>query len=508
MAAPHNLAALSAVELRRRIGTREISPVELLEACIERIERINPLVNAMAATDYAGARQAANAAESAVLRGESLGLLHGLPVGIKDLEETAGLLTTFGSPLFRDHVPDVDSSMVARVRAAGAIIVAKTNTPEFGAGANTRNAVWGATGNPFNPNLSAGGSSGGSAVALACDMLPLCSGTDTGGSLRIPAAMCAVVGFRPSPGLVGSDRRSLGWTPISVAGPLGRTVADTCLLLAAQAALDEYDPLSYAVDGRGFAPPVLVDPGSLRVAWTEDFGTCPVEQSIRGVFGDKIKAMRHMFKSCDEVKFDFGDAHRCFDVIRALNFVDRFREFYEKDPASLGPNVRANYETGTRMSLADVAWAQSEQTRIFRRYQRMYEDYDLVLSPTVAVSPFPWTQLYLAEMNGKPLLNYYHWLALTYVITLTTNPSIALPCGLDHAGMPFGLQVTGRFRGDRALLGAAQALEQAFSAIPALRRPLPDTGKIPAAAPALKSIVTHAPSSAPEVRSKSVRADV
>ena len=508
MAAPHNLAALSAVELRRRIGTREISPVELLEACIERIERINPLVNAMAATDYAGARQAAKAAESAVLRGESLGLLHGLPVGIKDLEETAGLLTTFGSPLFRDHVPDFDSSMVARVRAAGAIIVAKTNTPEFGAGANTRNAVWGATGNPFNPNLSAGGSSGGSAVALACDMLPLCSGTDTGGSLRIPAAMCGVVGFRPSPGLVGSDRRSLGWTPISVGGPLGRTVADTCLLLAAQAALDEYDPLSYAVDGRGFAPPALVDPGSLRVAWTEDFGTCPVEQSIRGVFGDKIKAMRHMFKSCDEVKFDFGDAHRCFDVIRALNFVDRFREFYEKDPASLGPNVRANYETGTRMSLADVAWAQAEQTRIFRGFQRMYKDYDLVLSPTVAVSPFPWTQLYLAEMNGKPLLNYYHWLALTYVITLTTNPSIALPCGIDHAGMPFGLQVTGRFRGDRALLGAAQALEQAFGATLALRRPLPDTPKIPVAAPALKSIVTHAPSSAPEVRSKSVRADV
>ena len=266
--------------------------------------------------------------------------------------------------------------------------------------------------------------------------------------------------------------------------------------------------MSYAVDGRGFAPPALVDPGSLRVAWTEDFGTCPVEQSIRGVFGDKIKAMRHMFKSCDEVKFDFGDAHRCFDVIRALNFVDRFREFYEKDPASLGPNVRANYETGTRMSLADVAWAQAEQTRIFRRFQRMYKDYDLVLSPTVAVSPFPWTQLYLAEMNGKPLLNYYHWLALTYVITLTTNPSIALPCGIDHAGMPFGLQVTGRFRGDRALLGAAQALEQAFGAILALRRPLPDTGKIPAAAPALKSIVTHAPSSAPEVRSKSVRADV
>ena len=215
MTAQKNLTALSAVELRRRIGTKEISPVELLEACIERIEQINPKVNALAATDYVRARQAAQAAEAAVLRGEPLGLLHGLPTGIKDLEETGGLLSTFGSPLFRNNVPEKDASMAARVRAAGAIIVAKTNTPEFGAGANTRNPVWGATGNPFNPNLTAGGSSGGSAVALACDMLPVCTGSDTGGSLRIPAALCGVAGFRPSPGLVGSDRRALGWTPIT-----------------------------------------------------------------------------------------------------------------------------------------------------------------------------------------------------------------------------------------------------------------------------------------------------
>ena len=257
------LTALSAVELRRRIGAKQVSPVELLEACIARIERVNPRVNALAATDYARARDAAKAAEAAVMRGEPLGLLHGLPTGIKDLEETAGLLSTFGSPLFRNNVPERDASMVARVRAAGAVIVAKTNTPEFGAGANTRNAVWGATGNPFNPNLNAGGSSGGSAVALACDMLPVCTGSDTGGSLRIPAAICGVVGFRPSPGLVGTDRRSLGWTPISVAGPMGRTVADTCLLLAAQAALDERDPLSYPVDGREFAVPM---PGRPRIA--------------------------------------------------------------------------------------------------------------------------------------------------------------------------------------------------------------------------------------------------
>src|SRR6476660_5868463 len=253
MSANDALLAESAVELRLRIGTKEISPVELLEICIERIGHLNPAVNAITATCYERARKEAQAAEKAVLRGEPLGLLHGLPTGIKDLEETGGLLTTFGSQLYRDFVPQQDSAMVARVRAAGAIVVGKTNVPEFGAGANSRNVVWGATGNPFNPLLNAGGSSGGSAVALACDMLPVCTGSDTGGSLRIPGAINGVVGFRPSPGLVPADGRPLGWTPISVLGPTGRTVADACLLLAAQAALDSCDPLSYPVDAREFA---------------------------------------------------------------------------------------------------------------------------------------------------------------------------------------------------------------------------------------------------------------
>jgi amidase len=493
MSVNDQLLALSAVELRRRIGTKEISPVELLESCIERIARINPAVNAVTATCYGRARDEAKAAEKAALRGEPLGLLHGLPTGIKDLDETAGLLTTFGSPLYRDFIPERDNSMVARVRAAGAIVVGKTNVPEFGAGANSRNVVWGATGNPFDPTLNAGGSSGGSAAALACDMLPVCTGSDTGGSLRIPGAICGVVGFRPSPGLVPVERRSLGWTPISVVGPMGRSVADACLLMAAQAAMDDCDPLSYPVDARAFAVPEPRDLGALRVAYTEDFGICVVDTAIRKVFGDKVKAMRHLFRSCDEVEFDFGDADRCFDVIRAANYVAKYREDYEKDPSSLGPNVRVNYEMGASMTLADMAGAHVEQTRIFRRFQHTFRDYDLVLAPTTPVSPFPWTQLYLAEMDGKPLRNYYHWLGLTYVITLVTNPAIALPCGVDHKGMPFGLQVVAPFRGDRALLGAAHAMEQAFNALPALRRPVPDLSKLTQAVPALKSIVTHPP---------------
>lgn len=487
------LTRLSAVELRRLIGAKAVSPVELLEACIERIEALNPGVNAVTATCCERARAEAKAAEAAVLRGDRHGLLHGLPTGIKDLEDTAGLLSTYGSPIYRNHVPDRDGAMVARVRAQGAIVVAKTNTPEFGAGANSRNPVWGATGNPFDPRLNAGGSSGGSAAALATDMLPVCTGSDTGGSLRIPAAKCGVVGFRPSPGLVPVERRPFGWAPISVVGPMGRTVADTCLLLSAQAAMDACDPLSYPVDPLSFRQPVPVDLGSLRVAWTEDFGVCAVDPAIRAVMRSRIDAMRPLFRACDRVTFDFGEAHRCFDVIRAVSYVGRYHDAYVNDRESLGPNVRANYELGAAMSLADFAWAHMEQTRMCRAFQETFRDYDLVLSPTTPVSPFPWRQLYADVIDGQTLGNYYQWLALTYVITLVTNPALSMPCGVDHAGMPFGLQVVGPFRGDRELLGAAHALEQAFETMPELRRPRPDIERLRRPEPELKSIVTHPP---------------
>ncbi len=487
------LTALSAVDLRRMIGSREISPVELLEACIDRIGRLNPFVNAVTATCYERARAEARAAEQAVLRGEPLGLLHGLPLGVKDLEPTAALLSTMGTPSLRNHVPSADIELVARLRRAGAIVVGKTNVPEMGAGSNTRNPVWGATGNPFDPRLNAGGSSGGSAVALALDLLPVCTGSDTGGSLRIPAAKCGVVGMRPSPGVVPSVRKSLGWSPISVVGPMGRTVADACLQLAATAGPHPGDPLSYPLDPLSFLQPAPADLSRLRVAWTEDFGQCDVDPVVRRAFREKIAAMRHLFAACDEVRFDLGEAHRCFDVLRAEAFVAGMRASYEKDPASLGTNPRANYEMGARMSLLDCAWAQSEQTRIIGRFQQVFEGYDLVLSPTTPVSPFPWTQPHADVIDGRRQDNYYRWLALTYVVTLTTHPALSLPCGLDERGMPFGLQVVGGFRADAQLLAAAQAMEQAFAPHPALRRPRPDASRLVPCEPALTSIISAAP---------------
>ncbi len=484
----------SAVALAALLDARELCAVELLEACIERIETLNPKVNAFTATSFDRARREALAADAAFARGERKGILQGLPIGIKDLEETEGLLTTYGSPRFRNYVPDADNTLVKRLRQAGAIVVGKTNVPELGAGANTFNPVWGATGNPFNPLLNAGGSSGGSAAALALDMVPLASGSDTGGSLRIPAAKCGVVGLRTSPGLVPSERKPLGWTPLSVVGPMGRTVEDARLQLLATLGVSDTDPLSYGLPApaglENIEPPDL---SRLRVGYTEDFGVCDVDSGIREVFRERVAALKHNFAVCEPLDFDFADAHRCFDILRAEAFVAGLREAYESDPDSLGPNPRANYEMGMRLSLADCVWAHAAQTRMFRAFQRLFDRYDVILAPTTPVSPFPWRQPYATSIDGAALDHYYRWLALTYVVTLVTNPALALPCGVDRAGMPFGLQVVGRFRGDFELLAAARALETVCQSSPLTRRPLPDLQRLRESDVDLKAIVTHRP---------------
>lgn len=491
-----DLTARSAVELRALIGRRALSPLELVDACIARIEALNPAVNALAATDFERARSAARAAEAAVMRGDALGLLHGLPLGVKDLQDTAGLLTTSGNIGRRHHVPAHDNALVARLRAAGAIVLAKTNVPDMGAGGNTRNPVWGATGNPFNPNLNAGGSSGGSAAALALDMLPLATGSDTGGSLRIPAALCGVVGLRPSPGLVANDARPLGWSVISVLGPMARDVADTRLLLRASAGLDARDPLS-CVQADLDQPPAEVDLSRLRIGWTEDFGCCAVDPMVRRVFRDRIDALQRLGAQCRPLHLDLADGHRVFDVLRAESFYAAYAQTLASAPQTLAPHVRANVELAGRMTLGDRTWAHLAQTRIARDFAQAFGEVDLIVAPVSPVTPFAWTQLYAAEVDGQPMANYYHWLALTYLSTLATNPSLSLPCGVDDAGMPFGLQLIAPLRGDAWLLSAAQALEQAWAGQPGLCRPRPEVAALldprRAPQPALRSIVTHLP---------------
>jgi amidase len=490
---PDDLLALTAVQQRRLIGQRRISPVDLMQACIGRIEALNPGVNAIAAMDFDRALTTAAKAEAAVLRGDPLPLLHGLPLGVKDLLDTEGLLSTSGNIGLRGHVPRADNSLVARLRGAGAIVTCKTNVPDMGAGANTRNAVWGATGNPFNPLLNAGGSSGGSAAALATGMLPLCTGSDTGGSLRIPAALCGVVGLRPSPGLVGNRSRALGWSSISVLGPMGRTVADAALLLAACVGLDRQDALSYEADAAAFWPMRETDLSGLRVGFSEDLGGCPVDPEMRRVFRHRVAALAPHVACCEPVSPDLQDADFAFDVLRAEAFLAGFAEIAERAPETLGPNVLANVALAKAISLADRARAHVVQTRIARSMAQTLESFDLIVAPVVPVSPFPWTELYATQVDGQPMGNYYRWLALCYGVTLSTHPALSLPSGRDAQGMPFGLQLIGRLRGDAALLSAAQAIELAFAGDPVLARPEPDLDALRQPQPALRSIVTHPP---------------
>jgi len=469
-----SLSDHSAIELRRLIGTKEISPVELLEDCLARIEAVNPVVNAVVALDVEGARTAAREAERQVLRGEELGPLHGLPIGIKDLSETKGLSTTWGSLIYKDHVPNRDETTVASVKAAGGIVFAKTNTPEFGAGANTRNGVYGATGNPFAPDLTSAGSSGGSAAALAAGMMPLATGSDMAGSLRTPAAFCGVVGFRPTPGLIPSDKRLLGYSPLSADGPMARSVADAALLLSALAREDSIDPLSAPVDAKAFSPLPEVDLARLKIAVSEDLGMAPVDDDIRAVFQERCGLFADLFQSSVERDPELGDAHRTFAVLRAENFEAGQRALAERHADLLQFPVRANLEQATGFTLADHAKAHAEQTKLYRRFQRLFDEVDLLICPTAAVSPFPHAEWHPAAINGRPLDHYYHWLALAYGLTLTGHPVVALPCGTDHRGLPFGIQICGRRRGDLEVLAAAQAIERAFQTRPKLARPVPD----------------------------------
>ena len=473
------LCDLAAVELRRLIGTKTISPVELLAACRARIERVNGAVNAFVATCWDRAQAEAGAAERAVMAGETLGPLHGLPIGVKDLALTESLRTTFGSPQFADFVPDADERQVAAIREAGGIVVGKTNTPEFGAGANTVNPVYGATGNPFDPEKTCAGSSGGSAVALATGMVPLATGSDMGGSLRNPAAYCGVVGFRPSPGAVPHELRLLGWSPLSVQGAMGRTVADTALLHGAMAGTDARDPLS-APTGRA---PVdePVDLGSLKVAFSEDLGFAPVDDGIRATFRSAIERFRGVFGRADDRDPPLDDsAHRVFEVTRALAFVAAHGATFRERPEVQGPNIRANVEQGLAMSLEDVAQAMRRHTELYRAFLHFMANYDLLICPAMAVPPFPHRERYVAEINGQKLRTYFHWLALPYGLTLTAHPVACIPCGRDRTGMPFGIQVCGPRFGDRRTLAIAEALERHLQTFPELARLVPDLAALTA----------------------------
>ena len=470
---------LTAVEARWLIGRKRLSPIELVESCIARTEMVNPTVNAVVAECYDRARKEARAATEALVGGEELGPLHGLPFGVKDLNDTEGLVTTYGSPLYSNHVPEKDELLVAKLRSSGGIVLGKTATPEFGAGGNTTvNAVHGYTRNPFDPSRACGGSSGGSGVALACGMMPLCTGSDSGGSLRKPATFNGVTAIRPTTGLVPSDKRGVGYTNFSVQGPMARSAEDCALMLSVLAGDDVHDPLSFNIRGSDYQAIPKVDLSTLRVAVSVDFGWAPVENGIRETFEARLTKFRNVFKSCDRFDPPLDTALDVFWVLRGVHFLAGHLYRYQNHREQLGENIVANIEAGLKMKPEEIGWANAEHTRLYRQFQGMFNDYDLLITPGQPITPTAVEQRNVTHVDNVPMKNYMHASALTSSLTLMGNPCVSMPCGVDHTGMPFGLQLCGPMHGDAFTLGVAQSLERIFVGEPELVRPVPNLDKI------------------------------
>jgi amidase len=459
-----DLCFLPATELGRLYRARKVSPLEVMQAVLARIDAVNPAVNAYVtvARDSALA-EARRATRSLGRKATSLPPLHGVPVSIKDLYATKGIRTTWASLIYKDHIPSEDDLLVQRLKAAGAIVVGKTNSPEFGAGGNTFNAVFGATRNPWNSALTCGGSSGGAAVAVATGMGPIAQGSDLGGSLRVPAAFCGVVGFRTTPGLIPSHPRALIWDTLSVAGPIARTVADVALMLSAMAGPDDRAPLSYELDTAEFTRAVKKPSiKGWRVAWTPDLdGLISVDEEVLRVVHDATKVFRSLGARVEAACPSFSEVPDIIRGTRALTMValhadklPQWREQMQKDLVS-------DVEQGLALPTRDIARSELLRSVLWQRVRTFMASRDLLLLPTVAVPPFPVEQPYPTEINGKPLENYFQWFSLTYAITLTGLPAISVPCGFTRSGLPVGLQIVGRRRQEAAVLRAAAAFESA-----------------------------------------------
>jgi Asp-tRNA(Asn)/Glu-tRNA(Gln) amidotransferase A subunit family amidase len=465
---------LSATEARKLIGNKQLSPLELTKSCIEQVERYNPSINAVVAINHEDVLKEAKKAEDEVMAGKELGLLHGLPVGIKDLNPVKDLRSTSGSKLFENRIPDYDDSVVADIRAEGGIVFCKTNTPEFGAGANTKNKVYGATCNPFDLTKTPAGSSGGSAAALATNMMPLANGSDYGGSLRTPAGYCGVTGFRPSPGLVPATEASVSLNPFSVQGPMGRDVSDTYLLLQAQVNLNRADPFS-SLNSLSMPDELIgADLSGVKMAYSPDLGCAPVDNNIKATLLEKINLFKNNFLFSKEDHPDFLDIHDCFEIIRGFNFVASHKDKFDHHKDLLGPNVIDNVERGLKYSLADVSWAHVMQTKIYKSFRNFFNEYDVLICPAAAVSPYPHKQLFVDTINGEKMPTYMRWLALSYASTMAIPCVWALPCGLDHKEMPFGIQLIAPAGKDVQLSEIAKSLESILMANKLTKRPVPE----------------------------------
>jgi len=444
-------------QLARLLQARKLSATELMRAFIARIERVNPKVNAIVTFVPDQALKRAQALDR--MKGKPL--LAGLPVAYKDNVQTKGIRTTFGSPIYKDHVPNENHLLVERLSAAGAITLGKTNLPEFAAGSQTFNTVFGATKNPYDETRTCGGSSGGAAVAVACGMLPFADGGDLAASLRNPGNYCNVVGFRPTPGRVPAWPAPNAWNTLGVLGPMGRTVEDTAFLLAAMAGPDLRSPVSVAEPGSIFLKPLKRSFKKTRIAWSRDLGGLPMDPRVSKVLDAQRKVFSSLGCEIEDAEPDFNGATESFETLRALGFLQSYGEFYRTRRGDLKDTVQWNVEQGMRLTPEQIARATALRSALYHRMRAFLEEYDFLVCPVNQLPPYPVATEWPREIAGTKMTNYLDWMKSCYFITITSHPAISVPAGFTADGLPVGIQIVGRYRDDAGVLQLAHAFEQA-----------------------------------------------
>jgi amidase len=452
---------LPAIEMASLVRRKKISARELMDAHLKQIERVNPKVNAIVTLAAEQALEDARKADEEQAHGKMRGPLHGLPVAHKDLIETAGIRTTFGSPIFKDNVPTADAILVERVKRAGAISIGKTNTPEFGAGSQTFNKVFGATKNPYDLTKTCGGSSGGAAVSLACGMSPFASGSDMGGSLRNPAAFSSVVGMRTAPGRVAQTAAGDSWSTISVSGPMARNVPDLALFLSAMAGPDGRCVTSINESGLKFAAPLERNFNGVRVAWFKNLGGIPFDPRVAGAVNAHRKTFESLGCIVEEAEPDFSGCDESFMMLRGAAYVANYGELARTHPGELKDTILWEIERGSKLTAADLGHASALHARVWDRMRVFLEKYEYFVLPTTQVPPFDLTQEYVTEISGVKMNTYVEWMKSCYFISILETPAISMPCGYTPEGLPVGLQIAGRHRDEFSVLQMANAFEQA-----------------------------------------------
>ena len=460
---PHEIVFTPARLLARQLRTGERSAREVMEAFLARIAECNPGVNAICTLiPREQALKLADDADAILRRGDKTGPLHGLPVAVKDLSDTRGIRTTLGSPIFEHNIPSEDSLLAQRLRQAGALIIGKTNTPEFGAGSQTFNPLFGVTRNPYNLDKTPGGSSGGAAAAVACGMLPLADGSDMGGSLRNPAAFCNIVGFRPSMGRVPHWPAQMAWqSRLGTDGPLARDVEDCALLLSVLAGPDDRDPLSLQEDGAQFSDNFRQDSRGRRIAWTPDLGLLPVEREVVAVCERALPVLENCGFKVETAHPKLDGAMDVFKTLRAAWFAGMLGSLLPKNRHLMKDTVAGNIEAGQKLNAMDITRADTLRTRLYARMLKFFKRYDFLALPATQVQPFDCDSEWVGEIEGQVLTDYIDWMSICCIISVFGLPAISVPAGFTEAGLPVGIQIVGPPRADAAVLGAARVFEQA-----------------------------------------------